>query len=106
MFPFLFSFFLPITLQMSFKKDFVKSGKWSVDGSESGLILRHYAAFGRAETTKNLRKISPPVGRSLNTWLSVYEATTVFGEREVILSENVQVTTAAYLVYDAVLLRN
>jgi hypothetical protein len=34
----------------------------------------------------------------------VYEATTIFGGREVILSENVHVTTAVYLVYDAVLL--
>jgi hypothetical protein len=58
------------------------------------------------EITKHLRKNSLPSCRGLNTCLSVYEATIMSGEREVILSENVQVTTAAYLVYDAVLLRN
>jgi len=61
---------------------------------------------GLNEHTKHHRKNSPPVGRGLNTWLSVYEVTIMFGEREVIFSENVQVTTAAYLLYDAVLLRS
>jgi hypothetical protein len=41
---------------VTFKKYFVQYAKWSVDGSECGLILRHFAAFGRAEVK---HKISP-----------------------------------------------